>query len=157
MAEMMMKRKGKEAGPAPKSSPGFESERIPNPGDFLSSVSNKVLFFCKAIVLSSNTSLHDSASRFRPALSLPGRSGDESAAFGASRLSPGSALVHLIEPVQWVNQPMVHLVNHQLVLTSQRRSTTDQRRSTVVNGDQSFLSFLAPPRHKMSNDYTRIS
>ncbi|MED6188236.1 hypothetical protein PIB30_084103 [Stylosanthes scabra] len=55
--------------------------------------------------------VHDSASRFGLALRLPRRSWDESTAFGASRLNPGSTPGHLGEPVQWVNQPMVHLVN----------------------------------------------
>ncbi|MED6135409.1 hypothetical protein PIB30_046223 [Stylosanthes scabra] len=100
-----------EAGPAPKSSPGFESERIPNSGDFPSSVFNRVLFFCKATILSSNTSVHEPASRFRPALRLPGQSGSESAAFGSSRLSPGSAPVHLVEPVNGPTNPFGQLVN----------------------------------------------
>ncbi|MED6224125.1 hypothetical protein PIB30_080719, partial [Stylosanthes scabra] len=89
-----------EVGPAPKSSPRFESERIPNPGGFPSSVSNRVLFFCRATILSSNTSVQESASRFGPALRLSGRSWAESAAFGASRLNPGLTPVHLSEPGQ---------------------------------------------------------
>ncbi|MED6153613.1 hypothetical protein PIB30_103815, partial [Stylosanthes scabra] len=51
-----------EAGSAPKSGPGFKSERIPNPGDFPSSVSNRILFFYKNTILSSNTSIHEPAS-----------------------------------------------------------------------------------------------
>ncbi|MED6125062.1 hypothetical protein PIB30_064908 [Stylosanthes scabra] len=62
---------------------------------------------------------------------LPGRSGAASAAFGDLRPNPGSAPVHLIEPVQWVNQLMVQLVNHQLVFTSQRRLVTGQCRSAT--------------------------
>ncbi|MED6185841.1 hypothetical protein PIB30_060857 [Stylosanthes scabra] len=118
-----------EVGPALQSGPGFETERIPNSGDFPPSVFNRVLFFCKATILTSNTSVHEPASRFRPALRLPRRSCAESAAFKTSRLNPGSTPVHLGDPVQWVNQPMVLLVN---------RST-------------------APTRHKKSNGYTRIS
>ncbi|MED6166437.1 hypothetical protein PIB30_109242, partial [Stylosanthes scabra] len=90
------------AGPAPKSGPGFESERFPNLGDFPSSVSNRILFFCKATILSSNTLVHESASRFGPALRLSGQSWAESAAFGALRLNPSSTPVQLGEPVQWV-------------------------------------------------------
>ncbi|MED6172158.1 hypothetical protein PIB30_047442, partial [Stylosanthes scabra] len=90
----------KEAGPAPQSGPGFETERIPNPGDFLSSVFNRVLFFCKDTILTSNTSVHDPASRFGPALRLPRRSCAESAVFDASRLNPSSTPVHLDDSVQ---------------------------------------------------------
>ncbi|MED6163875.1 hypothetical protein PIB30_084219 [Stylosanthes scabra] len=107
---------GSEAGPAPKSGLGFESKRIPNPGDFPSSVSNRILFFRKPTILSSNTSLHEPASRFGPALRLLGRSWAESAAFEPSQLNLGSTLVHLDEPVQWVNKPMVHLVNRSIGL-----------------------------------------
>ncbi|MED6201665.1 hypothetical protein PIB30_097217, partial [Stylosanthes scabra] len=100
-----------EASPALKSGPGFESERIPNPGDFPSSVSNRVLFFYRATIMSSNTSVQESASRFGMALRFSGRNWAESTAFGALRLNPGSTSVHLGEQVHWVNQPMVHLVN----------------------------------------------
>ncbi|MED6211337.1 hypothetical protein PIB30_072741 [Stylosanthes scabra] len=61
--------------------------------------------------------VHEPNSRFGPALRLPRRSCAESAAFEVSRLNLGSTPVHLGDPVQWVNQPMVHLVNGQLVLT----------------------------------------
>ncbi|MED6137608.1 hypothetical protein PIB30_066531 [Stylosanthes scabra] len=166
MAEMMMKRQGKvllgamnkglefrnlgsvynlnpkskiqeEVGPPLKSGPGFESEQIPNPGNFPSSVSNKVLFFCKAPILSSNTSVHELASRFGPALRLSWRSWAESAIFGASRLNPGSTPVHLGELVQWDNKPMVHLVNRSTGLDQSTlvscRSTAGQRWPKAVN------------------------
>ncbi|MED6116118.1 hypothetical protein PIB30_097074 [Stylosanthes scabra] len=90
-----------EAGPALKSGPGFESGRIPNPGDFPSSISNRVLLFCNAPILSSNMSVHESASRFGPALRLPRRSLAESATFG----------LHDLTPIQlrftWLNRSMV--------------------------------------------------
>ncbi|MED6200977.1 hypothetical protein PIB30_090481, partial [Stylosanthes scabra] len=73
-----------ETSPASKISSGFKSERIPNPGDFLSSVSNRVLFFCKATIMSSNTSIHELASKFGLASRFSGRSWAELAAFGAS-------------------------------------------------------------------------
>ncbi|MED6129049.1 hypothetical protein PIB30_103915, partial [Stylosanthes scabra] len=115
-----------KSGPAPKSGPGFETERIPNPGDFSSSFFNRVLFFCKATILTSNTSIHEPTSRFRPTLRLPGRSWTKTAVSEASRLNLGSTPVHLGYPVQWVNQPMVHLVN--------RSTGLDQ--STPVNSGQ---------------------
>ncbi|MED6210015.1 hypothetical protein PIB30_060091 [Stylosanthes scabra] len=68
-------------------------------------------FLCKATVMSSNMLVHEPASRFRRALRLPRRSFAESATFEASRVHLGSTPVHLGDPVQWVNQPMVHLVN----------------------------------------------
>ncbi|MED6177424.1 hypothetical protein PIB30_097942, partial [Stylosanthes scabra] len=79
-----------------------------------------------ATILSSNTLVQEWTSRFRPALRLSRRSWVESAAFGTLRLNPGSTSVHLGEPVQWVNQPMVHLVNRSIGL--------DQ--STPVNSSQ---------------------
>ncbi|MED6120548.1 hypothetical protein PIB30_021711 [Stylosanthes scabra] len=120
----------KEVGPAPQSGPGFKTERIPNPGDFPSSDFNRVLFFCKDTILTSNTSVHEPASRFGPALRLPRRSCAESAAFEVSRLNLGSTPVHLGDPVQWVNQPMVHLVNRS---TDLDQSTPVSHRSTLVN------------------------
>ncbi|MED6171124.1 hypothetical protein PIB30_037856 [Stylosanthes scabra] len=107
MTEMMMKRQG----------------RIPNLGDLPSSVFNRVLFFCKVTIPSSNMLVHELASRFGPALRLSGRSWAESAVFEISQLNPGSTLVHLGESVQWVNQPMVHLVN--------RRTMHDQMVAAV--------------------------
>ncbi|MED6120627.1 hypothetical protein PIB30_022598 [Stylosanthes scabra] len=58
--------------------------------------------------------VHEPTSRFGPALRLPRRSCAESAAFEVSRLNLGSTPVHLGDPVQWVNQPMVHLVNRSM-------------------------------------------
>ncbi|MED6112577.1 hypothetical protein PIB30_062903 [Stylosanthes scabra] len=55
--------------------------------------------------------VHEPTSRFRPALRLPRRSCAKSAAFEASRVHAGLTPVHLGDPVQWVNQPMIHLVN----------------------------------------------
>ncbi|MED6207712.1 hypothetical protein PIB30_038178, partial [Stylosanthes scabra] len=84
-----------------------------------------------ATILTSNASVHEPSSRFGPALRLRRRSWAESAAFEALQLNPGSAPVHLGDPVQWVNQPMVHLVN----------------RSTAVNAGQTSpqpLSSLTP-------------
>ncbi|MED6185535.1 hypothetical protein PIB30_058043 [Stylosanthes scabra] len=92
-----------EAGPTPKSCPRFETKRIPNPGDFPLSVFNRVLFFCKATILTSNTSVHEPTSSFGPALRLSRRSCAESAAFEASRVHPDLTPVHLGDPVQWVN------------------------------------------------------
>ncbi|MED6200049.1 hypothetical protein PIB30_081514 [Stylosanthes scabra] len=68
-------------------------------------------FFCKVTILTSNTSVQEPVSRFGPALWLQRQSCAESAAFEDSRLNLGSTPVHLGGPVQWVNQPMVHLVN----------------------------------------------
>ncbi|MED6199109.1 hypothetical protein PIB30_072806 [Stylosanthes scabra] len=149
----------REAGPAPKSGPGFQSERIRNPGNFPSSVSNRVFFFYKATILSSNTSVHEPDSRFGMALRLSGRSWAESAAFKASRLNPDSTPVHLGEPVQLVNQPMVHLVNRS---TGLDQSTLVSHRSTLVNRGSTWskvvnIFFKAPTCHKKSNGYTRIS
>ncbi|MED6200051.1 hypothetical protein PIB30_081516 [Stylosanthes scabra] len=67
--------------------------------------------------------------RFRPTLWLPRRSCAESAAFEDSRLNLGSTPAHLGGPVQWVNQPMVHLVNRSTRLDQSmpvnHRSTSD--------------------------------
>ncbi|MED6198431.1 hypothetical protein PIB30_066208 [Stylosanthes scabra] len=153
----------REAGPAPKSCPRFETERIPNPGDFSSSVLNRVLFLCKATILTSNTSVHEPTSRFGPALRLPRRSCAESAAFEASRVHPGLTPIHLGDLVQWVNQPVVHLVNRSTGLDPSTPvshwSTPVNHRSTAVKAGQwrSTFFFLAPALHKKSNGYTRIS
>ncbi|MED6120549.1 hypothetical protein PIB30_021712 [Stylosanthes scabra] len=118
----------KEVGPAPQSGPGFETERIPNPGDFPSSAGLEVAEAKLA----------------------------ESDAFEVLRLNLGSTPVHLGDSVQWVNQPMVHLVNRSTGLDQStpisHRLTTGKCRSTAVN-----VFFLAPARHKKSNGYTRIS
>ncbi|MED6163605.1 hypothetical protein PIB30_081599 [Stylosanthes scabra] len=55
--------------------------------------------------------VHEPASRFGSALRLPGRSGAESAAFGSSRLNPGSAPVHLVEPVNGLTNPFGQPIN----------------------------------------------
>ncbi|MED6194149.1 hypothetical protein PIB30_025877 [Stylosanthes scabra] len=56
-------------------------------------------FPCKATILSSSMSVHESTSRFGPALRLSRRSCAESVAFDASRLNPGSTPVHLGGPI----------------------------------------------------------
>ncbi|MED6188147.1 hypothetical protein PIB30_083242 [Stylosanthes scabra] len=162
MAEiMMMERKSGylEAGPAPKSGPRFETERIPNPGDFPSFVFDRGLFFSKATILTSNTSVSEPASRFGPALRLPGRSCVELVAFEASRLNPGSTPVQFGDSVQWVYQPMVHLVNQS---TGLDQSTPVNVGQPPVNAGQSWSTavndfFLAPALYKKSNGYTQIS
>ncbi|MED6170877.1 hypothetical protein PIB30_035345 [Stylosanthes scabra] len=78
-------------------------------------------------------SVHEPTSRFGPALTLPRRSCAKSVAFNASRLNLGSTPVHLGGPVQWVNQPMVHLVNRS---TGLDQSTPVNHRSTSVNVGQ---------------------
>ncbi|MED6201019.1 hypothetical protein PIB30_090930 [Stylosanthes scabra] len=104
-------------------------------------------------------SVHEPVSRFGSALWFPRRSCAESAAFEDSRLNPGSTPVHLGDPVQWVNQPMVHLVKWSTGLDQStpviHRLTPVNHRSKLVNGGQRF--FLAPACHKKSNGYTRIS
>ncbi|MED6207892.1 hypothetical protein PIB30_039891 [Stylosanthes scabra] len=108
-----------------------------------------------ATIPSSNTSLHEPASRFRLALRLPGRSWAESAAFGASRLNPGSAPVHSVESI---NGPtlmvqLVHLVDRS---TGLDQSMPVNHRSMTVKAGQSWSTisfFLAPARHKKSNGY----
>ncbi|MED6164370.1 hypothetical protein PIB30_089289 [Stylosanthes scabra] len=113
--------------------PEIRNGTNPYPGDFSSSVSNRVLFFYKGTILTSNTSVHEPASRFGPALRLPRRSCAESAAFEASRVHPSSTPVHLGDPVQWVSQPMVLLVNR---LTGLDQSTPVSHRSTAVKAGQ---------------------
>ncbi|MED6166452.1 hypothetical protein PIB30_109403, partial [Stylosanthes scabra] len=95
-----------------------------------------------ATILSSNTLVHKSASRFGPALRLSGQSWAESAAFGALRLNPSSTPVQLGEPIQWVKvnrfngltNPWFTWSTGQLFLTSQHRSTTSHVGQPSVNG-----------------------
>ncbi|MED6222224.1 hypothetical protein PIB30_062315 [Stylosanthes scabra] len=72
--------------------------------------------------------VHEPTSRFGPALRLPRRSCAESAAFEVSRLNLGSTPIHLGDPVQWINQPMVHLVNRS---TGLDQSTPVSHRCTI--------------------------
>ncbi|MED6153374.1 hypothetical protein PIB30_101365, partial [Stylosanthes scabra] len=103
-------------------------------------------FLCKATILTSNASVHEPSSMFGPALRLRRRSWAESAAFEALRLNPGSAPIHLGDPVQWVNQPMVHLVNRSTGFDQttpvSHRSTTCQRRSKPVKVGQGRSTFF---------------
>ncbi|MED6129830.1 hypothetical protein PIB30_111911, partial [Stylosanthes scabra] len=85
-------------------------------------------------------SVHEPTSRFGPALRFLGQSWAESAVFGASRLHLDSTPVHLGELVQWVNKPMVHLVNRSTGLDQSMPVNSGQpsvnRRSIPVNGGQ---------------------
>ncbi|MED6150858.1 hypothetical protein PIB30_076641 [Stylosanthes scabra] len=97
-----------------------------------------------------------------PALRLLRRSCAESVAFEALRLNRGSTSVDLGDSAQWVNQPMVLLINRSTGLDqstpvnfSQPSVNDGQSWSKLVNGGQLF--FLALARHKNSNGYTRIS
>ncbi|MED6140482.1 hypothetical protein PIB30_093661, partial [Stylosanthes scabra] len=106
-----------------------------------------------ATILSSSTLVQESASRFGLPLRLSGRSWAESAAFGTSRLNPGSTPVHLGEPVHWVNQPMVHLVNWS---TSLDQSMLVNHQLIAVNGGQSLVNFFfsTGPSQKVKRVYT---
>ncbi|MED6122023.1 hypothetical protein PIB30_035757 [Stylosanthes scabra] len=103
-------------------------------------------FLCKATIMSSNMLVHEPASRFGPALRLPRRSWTETAAFEASRLNPGLTPVHLGDPVQWVNQPMVHLVNRSTGLDQStpisHRSAPANHRSTAAKVGQRRSTFF---------------
>ncbi|MED6134773.1 hypothetical protein PIB30_040039 [Stylosanthes scabra] len=93
-------------------------------------------FFCKATILSSNTSVYEPASRFGPALSLPARSGAKSATFEASRLNPDQTPAHLVEPVNGPTNPYgqpVHLVDWS---TGLDKSMSVNHRSTPVKFGQ---------------------
>ncbi|MED6137561.1 hypothetical protein PIB30_066103 [Stylosanthes scabra] len=103
-------------------------------------------FLVRATILLSNTSVQDSVSRFEPALRLSGRSWAESAAFGALQLNPGSTLVYLGESVQWVNQPMVHLLNRSTGLDQSMPVNSSQppvkSGQPSVNGGQRWSTFF---------------